>query len=176
LASTVAPTFSRTPEPGHSNSIGEGVGDLPTPQDGGLLNGSVGLEPDNTLLKTEEQKGARSLCFEIAGEEYVSPIKMLREITPLGVYTRIPCTPAYVVGLMNVRGTIVTVIDAESYLHNVGCNRQKGAVLLVDVGSRPVGLLVDRVIDIRLIQSDDDVRRLDLRELVSRVVAISESK
>ena len=75
-----------------------------------------------------------------------------------------------------MRGTIITVVDGGIFLHDVPCDRQSGSVLLIDMGARPVGLLVDRVLDIRQVRSGDDYHPLDLRDVASRVVAISETE
>jgi hypothetical protein len=49
-------------------------------------------------------------------------------------------------------------------------------LLIVDVGVRGVGLAVERVADVRALRSEEGYTELDVRELVTRVVAVSEDE
>jgi hypothetical protein len=49
-------------------------------------------------------------------------------------------------------------------------------VLIVDAGIRGVGLAVERVADVRALRAEEGYTELDVRELVARVVAISEDE
>lgn len=51
------------------------------------------------------------LIFSLGEERYAFPGEQVREVRPLGQITPLPGTPAFVAGLMNVRGRIVPVID-----------------------------------------------------------------
>jgi purine-binding chemotaxis protein CheW len=51
------------------------------------------------------------LSFQIAGEEYAVGILRVREIIEYGVVTRVPTTPPWVRGVLNLRGGVVPVID-----------------------------------------------------------------
>jgi len=51
------------------------------------------------------------LGFHLAGEEYAVSILRVREIIEYEVVTRVPGTPAWVRGVMNLRGSVVPVID-----------------------------------------------------------------
>jgi pantoate kinase len=49
-------------------------------------------------------------------------------------------------------------------------------LLVVDAGSRGVGLAVERVADVRALREEEGYTELDVREVVARVVAISEDE
>jgi hypothetical protein len=49
-------------------------------------------------------------------------------------------------------------------------------ILIVDAGIRGVGLAVERVADVRALRFEEGYTELDVRELVARVVAISENE
>ena len=118
----------------------------------------------------------RSLVFRIAGRAYACDVSAVREVVPLDRLTRLPAAPLAVLGLINVRGTIVTVVNAAAVLHPAAVARPLSMVLIVDAGIRGVGLAVERVADVRALRAEEGYTELDVRELVARVVAISEDE
>jgi purine-binding chemotaxis protein CheW len=97
--------------------------------------------------------GAQYLTFVCAGEEYGVEILRVQEIKGWDSVTRVPYAPPYVLGVMNLRGVIVPVIDLR-----VRFNLEKRAfdastvVIVVRVqstrGEKTVGLVVDGVSDV----------------------------
>ncbi len=71
----------------------------------------------------------------------------MREILPVLPATRVPGAPEQVVGLINVRGRIITLVDAHKCLGQ-RCQETAGSLVLLELGSRTVGLIVDEVIDL----------------------------
>ncbi|MFN7972923.1 MAG: chemotaxis protein CheW [Acidobacteriota bacterium] len=53
------------------------------------------------------------LTFALAGEEYALPILRVREILEYDTVTHVPTTPPFIRGVMNLRGSVVPVIDLE---------------------------------------------------------------
>jgi purine-binding chemotaxis protein CheW len=51
------------------------------------------------------------LTFFVAGEEYAIPILRVREILEYSRVTRVPSTPPYIRGVINLRGSVIPVID-----------------------------------------------------------------
>jgi len=68
--------------------------------------------------------------------------------------TRLPGAPPFVRGLINMRGTIVTVLDLGQRLDPARQPIESGAIVLVRDGARLVGLVVDEVADVRLVSVD----------------------
>lgn len=103
----------------------------------------------------------------------------MREVVPLDArarLTRMPGAPDTVVGLLNVRGRIVTVLDAGALLHGAASST-RGAhamALIVDCGAHGVGLAVERVADVRALRPEEGYRQLDVRALVRAAVVLSE--
>ena len=73
----------------------------------------------------------------------------IQEIIPFRRVTRLPGAPPFVRGLINVRGTIVTVIDLGVRLDPSCTPLDDGSVLLTRYHDRTVGLAVDEVLDVR---------------------------
>src|SRR5215208_4562611 len=51
------------------------------------------------------------LTFSIAGDEYAIGIQHVREVVEFESLTRVPSTPAYIRGVINLRGRVVPVVD-----------------------------------------------------------------
>lgn len=118
----------------------------------------------------------RSLVFCVAGRVYACPVSAVREVVPLARVARLPGAPVSILGLINVRGSIVTVVNAGELLHPGAPARAQTMVLVVDVGERGVGLAVERVADVRALRTDEGYTELDVRAVVTRVVAILEDE
>ncbi|MCP4663265.1 MAG: chemotaxis protein CheW [bacterium] len=56
------------------------------------------------------------LTFFLAGEEYAAGIPRIREIVHYDALTRVPTTPVWIRGVMNLRGTVVPVVDLAAKL------------------------------------------------------------
>ncbi len=101
------------------------------------------------------------LLFRTGGLVFAVEAGAVREILPATPSTRIPGSPAAVRGLVNVRGTLVTVVDAALAIGLAsapasGDGRDGGGTLvLVERSSRPVGLVVDEVLDLVTVSDAD---------------------
>jgi purine-binding chemotaxis protein CheW len=82
-------------------------------------------------------------------------IDAVREIVPQRRATRIPGAPPAVHGLINLRGTIVTVIDLALWLGADNPTAPDGSVVLVDHGARVAGVAVDEVLDVQMVARED---------------------
>ncbi len=108
----------------------------------------------------ENQSGNEQyLTFLLAGEEYGVDILRVQEIKGWDTATRIPNTPSYVQGVMNLRGTIVPIIDLRMRF-NLG-KLEYGpttvvVVLKVDAEgkTRTIGVVVDGVSDVYSLNKD----------------------
>lgn len=92
------------------------------------------------------------LC-RVAGRVYGVELGTVREIIPARRPTRLPGAGPYVSGLVNVRGTIVTVLDLAARLAGAGeradASRGVGSIVLMEHGAKVVGVAVDEVLDVR---------------------------
>ncbi len=100
------------------------------------------------------------LTFRLAGEEYAIEILRVQEIKGWERATRVPHTPPYVLGVVNLRGAIVPLIDMRRRfgLEPVVLG-QATVVVVVRVGAstaeRIVGLVVDAVCEVHRIPASD---------------------
>ena len=93
--------------------------------------------------------GAQYLTFALGDEEYGVAILNVQEIKGYAPVTPIPNTPPWVRGVMNLRGTIVPVIDLRLRLGMPAADYGPFTVIVVlAVASKVVGAIVDAVSDV----------------------------
>lgn len=91
-----------------------------------------------------DRKVAHLVCFRIGDETFGVDIFAVQEIVRLQQITRVPGAPEYVLGVINLRGRIITVVDLGERL-GLG-RRQSGRssrILVVNLDGSTVGFLVD---------------------------------
>ena len=115
----------------------------------------------------------RMLVFSIAGRAHCAPVEAVREIVPITDTTRLPGAPSYVRGLINLRGTLITVMDAALCLYGVEADEALASILLVEHRGRIAGVIVDNVFDIQSLPASEleDGSMLDLHEMVGSALA-----
>lgn len=102
----------------------------------------------------ESLASARTLLFSVADRVYGCDIGAVREIIPYRRATRLPGAPAHVQGLINLRGTLVTVLDLGRRLEPTRAPVREGSIILAEHGSRLVGIAVDEVMDVQVITEE----------------------
>lgn len=110
------------------------------------------------LTAMPDQLHTKLLSFEVCAETYAVDVTSVREIKGWTQVTSLPNQPAHVCGVLNLRGTVLPVVDLRRRL-NKGRTEPtpRHVMLIVDVRGRSVGLLADAVCDI-LTASPDDIR------------------
>jgi purine-binding chemotaxis protein CheW len=96
------------------------------------------------------------LEFRLAQERYAIESRFVQEVHSLKELTPVPCTPPFVVGIVNVRGRIVPVFELKKFLDLP----ERGLtdlhyILLVRGNDCEVGLLVDVIVGLRSISFDE---------------------
>jgi purine-binding chemotaxis protein CheW len=123
-----------------------------------------------TILRTrarflaQEGKGEKELSqsplkvveFLLASENYGIELTYIREIHALSEFTLLPGTPAFVLGLTNVRGQILSVIDIKKFfdLPERGLT-DLNKVIVVRTHQMELGILADAVLGVRAIARNE---------------------
>ena len=101
-------------------------------------------------------EGARRLLlFGVGGCVYGCDIGTVREIFPFRRPTRLPGAPTFVAGLINLRGTVVTVLDLAVRFGGATVDASTGSIVLVEHGTKVVGLAVDDVRDVQRLAASE---------------------
>jgi purine-binding chemotaxis protein CheW len=103
---------------------------------------------------------AQYLTFVCGGEEYGVDILRVQEIKGWEHVTRVPYAPHYVLGVMNLRGMIVPVIDLRTRLNLEKRNFDASTVVIVvrvhsSRGEKTVGIVVDAVSEVYSVAAED---------------------
>ena len=108
---------------------------------------------DVVLFESEDENDAemqRYLTFQLEGESYGIDIVRIKEILEYPTVTRVPMTPRYIAGVINLRGNVVPVIEVATRLgKQAGTPTRRTCVLIVDVSvdntEMEIGIVVDMV-------------------------------
>jgi purine-binding chemotaxis protein CheW len=118
------------------------------------MSESATIPPEQTVDEEPRIPTRRLLAFEVGGSVFACDMESFREIVPTQRTTRLPGAPDTVCGLINLRGTIVTVIDGGVVLGKPPCARTGGLILLADYLERLIGVAVDDVRDVHDVPID----------------------
>ncbi|MBI5302726.1 MAG: purine-binding chemotaxis protein CheW [Chloroflexi bacterium] len=110
---------------------------------------AVLLERAKALTKSTETHTGETMqlvVFQLANEKYGIATDYVQEVQPLRDVTPVPCTPGFVVGVINIRGSIYSVIDIRSFF---GVEKKEYTdttkVILVNAAGLEIGILADDV-------------------------------
>lgn len=106
--------------------------------------------------KEEIEESIQVVEFLLAYERYGVESDFVREIYPLRELTPLPCTPPFVLGIVNVRGQILSVIDIKKFfdLPEKGLT-DLNKVIIVQAGGIELGILADVILGIRSVPLRD---------------------
>ena len=97
----------------------------------------------------EGKKEFQLVVFKIGNEEFGVDIKQVREIVRLVEITRMPKAPAFIEGVVNLRGQIVSVIDLAKRLDLPSRPRDDFTrIVVIEIESNTVGMVVDSVSEV----------------------------
>lgn len=96
------------------------------------------------------------LSFQVGEQEYSVDIKSVREIRGWTRATPLPHAPPHLRGVINLRGTVLPIIDLGKRLGiEVAETTERNVIIVVLIGPHTVGLLVDAVSDILPVSGQD---------------------
>ena len=118
------------------------------------MSDAVALPPEQEVVQEAPVPTRRLLVFDLGGGQFACDMDAFREIVPTPPMTRLPGAPETVCGLINLRGTIVTVLDGGLVLGRPAFRRAEGLVLIIEIQERWLGMGVDDVRDIKDVPLD----------------------
>ena len=87
--------------------------------------------------------------FHVGGSLLGIATERIQEIIKIGAITDVPHAPSHILGILNLRGRIVTVIDLGARLALQASPRgEPGRIIILDDGGESVGFLVDHIADV----------------------------
>jgi purine-binding chemotaxis protein CheW len=111
-------------------------------------------------IKVMADREGKYLTFSLAGEEYGIGILKVKEIIGMMSVTTVPGTPAFVKGVINLRGKVIPVIDLRAKFGlEVGEQTERTCVVVVEVsrdgGHVLMGCIVDSVSEVLNIRENE---------------------
>lgn len=95
------------------------------------------------------------VVFRLGSEEFGVDISQVREIIKVPAITRIPNSPSFIEGVINLRGQITTVMDLRKRLGINTSKTNENRIIIVEVGKNTIGMIVDSVTEVLRLLSED---------------------
>jgi len=109
----------------------------------------------STTVNTESHGKNEYITFIAGGQSFCIHIKKIREIRRWTPATALPFSPPHVLGVINLRGAVIPIVDLAAKLQFDKINpSERHVIIIVDIEERTIGLLVDSVSEILTVEND----------------------
>jgi purine-binding chemotaxis protein CheW len=107
-------------------------------------------------VRADATSFVQAVEFDLASERYGFDLGTVREVCLLRDLTPVPCTPAFIAGVINLRGEILTVIDIKKFfdLPEKGIT-DLNKIIIIHGDGMQLGVLADSIRGVRAIPLDD---------------------
>jgi len=106
--------------------------------------------------KPDDAERLEVLVFTLVGETYGVETCHVREACQLRDLTAVPCTPAFVAGVMSLRGQILAIIDLRKFFEMPAKGlTELNRVIVLKGGDNELGLLADSIDGVRSVNASD---------------------
>ncbi len=106
--------------------------------------------PRQDVQQGETTGSIQLVSFRLAQEEYGIEITKVQEIILMGEITRVPQTPQYIKGLINLRSTVIPIVDLRT---RFDMSEQEATdetrIMVVNVTGKTIGIIVDAVSEVQ---------------------------
>jgi purine-binding chemotaxis protein CheW len=92
------------------------------------------------------------VVFRLGKEEYAVPIAQVKEIIHYKGATKMPNTPSYMEGIINLRGKVIPVVELAMRFGIGAGNTVDRRVVIVETAGQEVGIIVDEVTEVIRLQ------------------------
>lgn len=121
---------------------------------------NIGPEPSQQNVESPVEKEGKYLTFSLSNEEYGIGILKIKEIIGMMPITSVPRTPAYVRGVINLRGKVIPVIDLRiRFCMEEKAYNDRTCIVVVEIESHGIemviGIVVDSVSEVLNIKSEE---------------------
>lgn len=87
----------------------------------------------------------RYLCFSLGTEEYAIPLLTVREVIAIPEITPVPHSVQSFLGIMNLRGQVISVVDLRTKLSIKPMISEENAIIICDLNPNSIGVVVDSI-------------------------------
>jgi purine-binding chemotaxis protein CheW len=98
---------------------------------------------------TSDRSTVKLACFEVGDATYALEVECVREIVRMAEITPLPNAPALIEGVIDLRGSLIPVLDLARMLgRGVGSSNDRARVAVLDFGGLVFGLWVDAATEV----------------------------
>lgn len=103
--------------------------------------------------ENEDTLASMFLTFRLGNEFYGIEVRYVIEIVGMQRITEVPDMPAFVKGVVNLRGQVIPVLDMRIRFHMESCSYdERTCIIVVSINGMQVGLVVDTISEVRNIE------------------------
>ncbi len=125
--------------------------------------------PAGPMASTAAASGNLRVCLAvIGGELFAIDLRYVREVFPVEHVTPVPKMPTVIVGVANLRGTIMPLVDVRSAMGMLSSAGAQKFAIVIRHGQQQVGLLVDEVPEIRTVSQEEFLAAPNQQERAAR--------
>ncbi|OCA85120.1 chemotaxis protein CheW [Pseudobacillus wudalianchiensis] len=107
------------------------------------------------MVKKQSEQTIQLATFKLGNEEYGLPVDQVKDIITVPELTPAMNSPFSIIGMMNLRGNIMPVMDLRRRLHLAeGKLTRKSRVIVTETAETPIGLLVDQVVQVMKVNKE----------------------
>lgn len=106
---------------------------------------------ENLRLLGDRENSAANMSLAVVvlnGEYFGINLEVVREFTHIHQVTPVPCTPDRIIGNMNLRGEILTLVDIRNVLNMSADTKSLSQAIVVEIEDLVVGIVVDEILNI----------------------------
>jgi len=103
----------------------------------------------SAAAEAASESGVQLVTFRLAEETYGINVMHVQEVLRITEIAPVPGAPSYVLGIINLRGNVVTVIDTRSRFGLMGAETDDSSrIVIIESDDQVVGILVDSVAEV----------------------------
>lgn len=122
-----------------------------------------------SIESTAELQVRRFLLFGVAGRLCACDLEAVREIVPARAATRLPGAPEWVRGLINLRGTLVTVVDLAVRFGSAASAGGTRSIIVAEAAGKTFGIGVDEVRNVQSV-AEDALEEVDAQRAAGGII------
>lgn len=101
------------------------------------------------MVNTLDVESLKVIVFQLADKEYAIPVSQVQGIEKTMHITRVPKTPRYVKGVINLRGVVTPIIDLrERFDLDISSDNESTRIIIISLDEMEVGFIVDAANDV----------------------------
>ncbi len=116
------------------------------------IEDAIGVQEEKEIMSNDMIQNSDELqlvCFKVDNEEYAINIMKVQEIIRINEITAVPKTKDYMKGIINLRGTVVPVVDMRSRFNLTKLEQiEQARIVVANIEGKTTGLIVDSVTEV----------------------------